>query len=140
MEYYLSPWRFEAEPYPTWRSPFDDDVGLIDLRSPAQIRSDGIAEGYGLFATRVRQTIPDSIYLGDSLHGQIDTTTLKRELGLGEDIVATGLGEVIYELLTMHADPMVSTRWGCLMPCQNGRNEIWLGGRIARMLVLPGQC
>lgn len=137
MHLYLAPWRFEPEPYPTWRSPFDDDAGSIDLRTPAQVRADGIAEGYGLFATRAPQSVADAIDLGDTLDGSIDRVTLRQALGLGENLVASTVRGAIYELLTMHADPAVKDRWGCLLPTRHRRCEVWLGGKIIARRLRP---
>lgn len=138
MRYYLAPWQWDVG-HAIWRSPFDQGAGAIDLRARSQVRADGIAEGYGLFATLAPQGVRDAVDLGDALDGALDGSTMRRELDLGEKLVATTLRGAIFELLTMHADPAVAERWGCLMPTRQRRCEIWLGGKIIDRRLRPGR-
>ncbi len=140
MHYYFAPWRWDTvdQPdWPNWRSPFASGVGCVDLRSSKQQRNDGVAEGFGLFATREQEAVPDSIYLGDSLSRLIDKHTLKTEFALGENIVASDVQGFAWELMTMLADPLGVDRVKPLGAGARGMTALYCGGLVARKRVRP---
>ena len=108
------------------------DVGLgsLDLRSLPACSTPVTPDGYGLFVLSER--VPTAGYYLGSLLGRTLTSaekqTIKTVLEVGENIVADTLLEILWELLTLHADPTGQTRSKPLMPAFNGLMELYLGG------------
>lgn len=126
-----STWNAVEPDEPFWQMPRADiGLGNLDLRSLPQCGSPGpVAQGYSLFVLSERDdTI--GIHLGDLLShaGTPLKKALKSALGLGENIVADTPLEILWELLTKHADPTGQTRWKPLMPKIDGVMELILGG------------
>lgn len=128
MEYYLAPWEWYDGPddVPHFRSPFKNTRGLIDLRSLSDQEVPTHDAGFGLFVATEKQTVPGSIYLGDNLAALVDKRQLKSVMGLGENIVASELGPVIWELVTVLADPVGTVRVRPLTPTHTGIMELHL--------------
>lgn len=124
MHYALAPW-----------STARDDAGEAVMVSPAGAATVGVIDlgartgtAFGLFASRDPVPGRDTLALGDDLGAQPDRAALATLLKLGEPIVATSLVDVIWELLTVAADPTGVERVRPLRPTARGRIELHFGG------------
>lgn len=109
--------------------------GILDLRNEMQRRNPGNgpqAPGWALAIVSEGLQPIGSIKIGDDFESPIRTslkTTVKRELALGESIIANTVRGLIEELIVDHADPIGVDRWA--MPSPTGEGfEIYLGSQI----------
>mgnify|MGYP000737146257 CR=1 FL=1 len=124
--YYLGPWQQDADH--VWVPPAGT-VGLVDLRPLAPTAN------YGFFATD--QPLTDSSYqaFGDSAGNRLEdlrpTATQKTRwrsmLGL-TSISGTSLLDLLWNTLTVQADPDGATRALPILPTHAGYLELHLGG------------
>lgn len=144
--YYLGQWEWNQpeKGFSSWRSPHSDKVtGCIDLRSMSQQSiPGGVPQGYAIFAYLETINDPTMTYLGDSNSLSIDDNALvelQNKLGTKNPIIATSPHDLIYELLTVHADPKGETANGPLMPDSDLNMRVHLGrnGKIKESKLIP---
>ena len=145
-EYYLGQWEWNSNPvdslYPRWEAPHEEFItGAIDLRSiPQQSLAGGSPQGYAIFS--YSQTVNGMTYLGNDVNGNVPNqikNKLKNKLGITETITGSNFVDVLWEVLTVLADPTGNTRWKPLMPGVNGRMNLKLGraGKIKEIALVP---
>lgn len=92
--------------------------GCFDLRSLAESASPGLSNGSGIFVypQLLVSPPPGIVYLGERNANVLTPrkNAIRTRLGLGENIVADTVGDVVAELLFQHADPRATVRWGRL--------------------------
>ena len=134
MYLYVAPWEWRtSDPGDIlWANPSPSGVGSLDLRSlPQQGVAGGTPRGLGCFVTRQPDQNLD-IPLGDGLDAHV-TMSVRRavetvlDLPVGAVASDTPL-DVLWELLTVHADPTGRARWKPLMPTVEGNLELRWGG------------
>ncbi len=138
--YYLAQWEWVTSEglTPFWRCPDKDCIGLLDLRSiPAQGLA-GTAQGFGFFVYASPKSICAvgcdfrGVLLANAYTKQVDTTRktyLEDSLKLTRDTIAAGTPvDMLWDLLTLHADVTGEARWKPLMPTVNLVMELRLGG------------
>ena len=147
MRYYLARWEWaDAGGFSAWMPPLANQcIASLDFRSlPQQALPGGTPEGFGFFAYSNAVTIPGSIDLGDGLTLNINTarkTALKNSFGLLSNISATKLVDILWELLTTHADATGLLRWKPLMPNRDKTLELVLNGHsvVKSQKLIPGE-
>lgn len=132
--FYLGPWIWDAAPVNHWRAPIGC-VGCVDLRSlPAQAIAGGPPAGLGFFSLSNRLSASDEStwqYLGDdpdrNLSGPRRNSWRDR---LGLFVVPQGpkLGHVLYQTLTILADPSGDASPPPLLPDSDGILRASLAG------------
>jgi hypothetical protein len=133
--YVLSNWVWEVEKdgFSYWRSP-DCTVGSVDLRSlPQQGALGPLSQGYGFFATESACPLPvGAIVLSDDLASAPPSATLNtlESLFRVRDGALDGVNteEVVWRLLTSHADPSGANGPKPIMPGTSLNLELRLGG------------
>lgn len=140
--YYLGPWLDPVPGDPTRNAyrPPDGTVGLIDLRpmSPGST--------YGFFSTDA--PLSDSNYeaFGDANGTKLDGLTMSvaqrnkwaSMLGIASTPQAGTLLDLLWDTLTVYADPDGLTHAKPIMPTVNGRLELHLGGHsLVRSARIP---
>lgn len=136
--YYLGPPLWDTSAKPRWRAPHGT-VGMVDLRGPAKSGiAGGVPQGVGFFAVDGPALDSSYLLLGTSLGSSIPSDTrlaMESLLSIGT-IVASDIGNTLWELLTLHSDPTGENRWKPLTPTHRGDMELHLGGhsliKIAR--------
>lgn len=109
--------------------------GVLDLRNEIQRRNPGNglqAPGWAVAIVSEGLQPVGSIKIGDDFKSPIRASlkaTVKRELALGETIIASTVRELIGELMIQHADPIGVTRWAMPSP-KGGKFEVYLGNQI----------
>lgn len=102
----------------------NDALGQVYLSNHATRRSQ-TDWGWAFTSVQTGRQRRGSIVLGDQLDGTVPSATLRdieAELDLGEQIVATAVRDVMFEVLTRLADPTGQARWNPL--CPNSRLEV----------------
>lgn len=143
-EYYIGQWVWNdadsSDVY--WEAPVKDKLtGAIDLRGPSKSGQPGpTPQGYALFAYSETVSHPNLTHLG----GNLDESPNSKAKG----VIAGKLGitpqkdtirEIIYELLTVHADPTGNLRWKPLMPDDKLNMKIKLGREVIKeSKLIPG--
>ncbi len=115
-----------------WRMPrVDIGLGLLDLRSiPQMSKAGGEPEGYGLFVLGFRDD-STGYYLGNGLGSKPVPhirDVLRSILGLSQSLSSNTSLDILWELLTLRADPTGQLRWKPLMPEIDGKLKLYLGG------------
>ena len=135
FNYVLSNWVWEVEEdgFSYWRSP-DCTVGSVDLRSlPQQGALGPLPQGYGFFAIESACPLPvGAIGLSDDLASAPPSATLNtlESLFRVRDGALDGVNteEVVWRLLTSHADPSGANGPKPIMPGTSLNLELHLGG------------
>ena len=127
--YYIGQWEWFTEGTQSyWRCPDGDCEGVIDLRSlPQMSKAGGIPEGYGFFSYPKEKIAPKLLYLGNNLTGLLQNK-VSLQTSLGKTIEHTNVLDILWELLTVEADPTGMTFAKPLMPNINLNLELYLGG------------
>lgn len=130
MNYYLGPWVWDtSKREPFWRSP-DDAVGLVDLRpTPACVATVSHERNFGFFAVDGELAAP-YLLLGDSLDAPVEADIREKwasTLGISTPDSRTVL-DLLWDLLTLAADPSGTLLTFPLMPTSRGELELYLGG------------
>lgn len=136
---YLAPWEWVVDGEDkAWEAPSPFAIGSLDLRSlPQQGIAGGMPQGFGLFITS--QLDPNlDILLGDldTLLSQPQRLDLANLFGIIPGGINTQVVlDVLWEFLTIHADPTGQSRWKPLMPTVQGNLDLDLGGfsRVRRV-------
>ena len=112
---YYGEWDWKGD---YWGPPIDSmPNACFDLRGQSACTSPGFSTGKGIFVyPQLVAPHPKLLYLGErgAAIGTIRKAVIKTELGLGENIAAATVGDMVAELFLQHADPMWDTRWGRL--------------------------
>ena len=113
---YLGQWEWVEEnksefPFPFWRAPGGNSIGVIDLRSLSEQGQQGITEGYGIFAYATPQSNPLLLVdLGNNLDSNIsDKTKTSLENLTKKTITSKTPREVIKEIIS-DSDPTGETK------------------------------
>lgn len=130
--YYLAKWTWITGAESYWQAPEPALLeATVDLRSLPLAGQAGTGEGW-LFASYRDVADPvDSVYLGTSLSGVLTTAqkdAIAQRLGLTERITSDALLDVLWEVLTVHADPTGERAVKPLMPTSRLDLELHLGG------------
>lgn len=128
--YYLGQWVWNPENEGHWQMPrLDIGIANLDLRTLPQMAMPVTAQGFGMFALAVRD---DSIgaYLGDSITAVLNPVRLNtiRNILDVQNLQATNVLDILWELFTIHADTSGQTRWRPLMPEHDGVLRLHLSG------------
>lgn len=125
--FWLGPWVWSG----IWQQP-SGSVGSLDLRSLPQCAATVTPQGFGFFVT------PNAVNLGSSYTnlGTDPELTLTEQqkrrwesaLGLPATLVTNRLADIVYETLTLQADPLGDDRCLPLIPSTRRRFEVWLAG------------
>lgn len=141
--YYLARWEWvwHYDMY-AWIAPHAEyRTGNLDFRSTPQRGVAEIPQGYGLFA--YDRYINDSkmIYLGDDLDTLISSVLkekLKKELVVTK-IEESTLRNIIFELMTLRADPKGQDRWFPVRTDFNKKIKIYFTGKLLKeKKIIPG--
>ena len=114
-----------------WRAPGGDALGMLDLRSNTQcaIPPGGMpVQGFGLFVY-ANQAPGRGFYLGDDIGATLPQAfkdAIQQRLAV--ILSSNRLVDILWEYLTVHADPNGLLRVKPLMPGVNGVMELHLGG------------
>ena len=133
--FYLGPWQWVADDGEyAWQAPVGTQ-GAIDLRPlPAQGRAGGAPEGVGVFVTD-RVLGSDYTLVGNALDDNLTSAQKSAwsKLAGVAALDASRLIDVLWETLTVKADPTGDTAAKPLIPTNRGQLEIYLPphGRIA---------
>lgn len=130
--YYIGPWIWDtSDPEDPHYRPPDGTIGLIDLRPRADY-----SKPLGFFATSA--PVPGAYYgIGGETGERMELVTTSKqdrwavedEIGIPRDsIQAVTLADVIWEILTVWADPESVRMCPPLMPNHRGELELLLGG------------
>ena len=103
---YIGKWEWEDGPnnklpFPYWRPPGDNTVGVIDLRTKEEQGKQGANAGYGIFAYLTPQSNPLLLVnLGNKLDSDIsDETRASLEMFTKQKIKSKIVREVIKEMV-----------------------------------------
>lgn len=123
--YYLGPWQLKTNDMGQYYDAPNHTVGRIDMR-PVQ----GITETFGFFSTDQQSSDSDYIYLGDDLNSDLTGLQIdawKNSLGMSS-VDGISLLDVLWDTLTVNADPEGGLRTPPIMPTHLGIQELYLGG------------
>lgn len=146
-EYYIGQFEWKADcpgVGECWEAPHREiAVGQIDLRSiPEQAALGGVPEGHAVFAYSELVDDPNLLYFGDDKNAVISQKAiddLKAKLGVAV-IEATTPKEIVYELLTDHADPTGENGVKPVMPDKNLNIKVELGEEVIKETkLIPGK-
>jgi hypothetical protein len=115
-----------------WRPPGGGThLDCVSLQSlPQQAKAGGTPEGFGIFTYASTQTIPNSVYLGTNLKRSLTTLEkgwVRTSLG-SSNITSETVLDMLWDLLTKHADPTGENGPKPLMPGADGKIKLYLGG------------
>lgn len=145
---YLAPWEWndsEGWEGPFWDAPSAQScVQRIDLRPrSAQAEFGGVPQGVGLFIYDRQVSVSGAAYFGDDLRRTLtrpEKDSWKGLLNISELLEGVTLEDVVWNTLTIHADPSGRDRVRPLIPRANG--ELKLGfpalGMVRRKTPRPG--
>lgn len=133
---YLAHWQATpggARTESSWDAPYPAFcIGRLDLRPGyAGHPIDRAPQGYGLFVYSQEISDPALFPVTTDIHQPITPGVkdrLKGELNVESPIRADKVKDVIWEIMTVHADPTGRDRVRPLMPKVNGMMELHLGG------------
>ena len=124
-------WRTDGA-FPYWGYPTGASLA-IDLRAPAMCAAEGGSPaGIGLFVCPVSPGDP-YLTLGDQATDLVSAgarSDLEQRLGLLSPISANRIAGIIYECLTLKADPQGQDNALPIMPNHQGFAELWAGARL----------
>lgn len=142
-EYYLGQWEWIVDEGGYWNAPQSEfRTSGIDFRSiPQKSQAGGIPQGYAIFSYSQIVSDPSLIYLGNKLDSPLSNpilTILKARLGIA-NFQETTLRGILWEALTVNADPTGQTRWKPLMPGHDSKMRLYLGtqGKIKEIALIP---
>lgn len=123
--YYLGPWQLKIDKYlgGYYDAP-DNTIGRVDLRSNID------NESYGFFSSSEYINDSNYIYLGDSLYNKLSNIQLSAWLSCLNLDKVNGLTllDILWDTLTINADPDGVDRCYPIMPTSYGIVELHLGG------------
>ena len=131
---YLAPYKWtETRSDAVWMPWFPQQcLGSIDLRPiSAQGQAGGAPEGMGIFTYTQDVDIPDAIAFGQDLVRELtekEKDTWRGILNIQETLDGRTLKDVIWNILTIHADATGRDRSKPLMPTVRGNLEMRMGG------------
>ena len=128
MEYYLGRWEWRTARRTGWCAP-QNAIGLLDLRStPQQSLAGGTPQGYGFFAYPA-PVMGLAYYIGNgvTILTNAKKTAIRNRLGTTA-LASTNILDLLFELLSLKADPTGQLRWRPLMPGIDGQLKLYLGG------------
>lgn len=128
--FWLGPWAWNTDlESPVWIAPAGS-LGALDLRSLLQCGTAITPLGFGLFVTANTTDLGSSYSNLGTDPERLLTETQKRlwesTLLLPRTLVANRLMGIVYETLTLQADPTGDLRCLPLMPNMRRRFEVWL--------------
>jgi len=133
--YWLGPWVWDTRDHPRWMAP-DGATGALDLRSLLLCAQRAGVPGLGIFVTPAEHHLgSEYVDLGVDLTGQASLrqrSACETLLRLPWVARAAPVREVLWDLLTVQADPTGEDRCLPLVPMSNRRYQIVLGHRLVR--------
>ena len=129
-----------------WDAPYRSFcVGRLDMRpNPSQGKAGGSPQGYGLFVFNRPISDPQLYPLNPNIREPIDAADrdyLRSILNIAEPIRSDKTVDVLWDIMTIHADPTGRDRVKSLMPKADLSMELLLGGysKIKEKRLIPFQ-
>jgi len=144
IDHCFARWVWVTEPTGSfWQAPYPDKaIGLLDLRSRTKsAQKDGLA-GWGLFVYNVNMAgTPGLFCYGGDFTATLDGTDKGTiEILLGATLDSTNVRDILWERLTIKADPLGLTGPKPIMPGHDLVMELHLGGHslVKSVKLVPG--